>query len=239
MLAKFIKNIIRKDLTNGGWVSSPTDLTDIYRLRYNVMVKDAKNNPFDKNHYCIRNGNEFRDDYDDMPHTKHFLIRKDGKAVASHRLINGSQIPFEIEKFNWFPLSKYMEKTHVLPTNVVEPTRVVACRSIRGQHYTVMMLTASLLKMYDDKYESMIGVVNADAMPLIRHYQYFLPALLQISTETFPVDEFIPGRRCHVFNLYIGTTEADRNRFILTTVLPCAILYKSMYYRNMLLGKNK
>lgn len=238
MLASFIKNAIRKDLakmTHAKWTNSPADLTDIYRLRYNVMVKDAKINPFPPTHYCIRNGNEFRDDYDDSPHTKHFLVRnKEGKAVAAHRLLNGNQVQFEIEKFNWFALDKHTETTHSNPMNIVEGTRAVACRSIRGQHYTVMMLTASLLQIYDDRYESILGVVNADATHLIKHYQFFLPALKQISTEKFGVDEFIQGRSCHAFNLYIGTSNADRNKFIWTTLLPCAMLYKAMYMRDML-----
>ncbi len=240
MFANIIKNAIRKDLakmTNAKWTSSPNDLTDIYRLRYNVMVKDVKKNPFPENHYCIRNGNEFRDDYDDLPNTKHFIVRKDGRAVASHRLINGNYMPFEIKKFNWFPLDEQLHKTHINKLNVVEPTRVVACKSIRGRHYTVMMLTASLLQIYDDKYESMLGVVNADAMHLINHYQFFMPALKQISTSKFPVNEFIQGRNCHAFNLYIGTTEQERNKFIFTTLLPCAMLYKAMYFRDILLRK--
>jgi predicted GNAT family N-acyltransferase len=176
MLARFALRIIRKDLASmpgAGWVSSPTDLTDIYRLRYDVMVKDTKNSPFDANHYCIRNGNEFRDTYDDLPHTKHYLVRKNGKVVASHRLINGNRVQFEIEKFNWFPLKQHATNTHMLPNNIVEPARVVACRSIRGQHYAPLMLTASLIQIFDDKYESMLGIVNADAVHLINHYQFF------------------------------------------------------------------
>jgi len=238
MFASFIKNAIRKDLakmTHAKWTTSPTDLTDIYRLRYNVMVKDAKVNPFPPTHYCIRNGNEFRDDYDNSPHTKHFLVRnKDGKAVAAHRILNGNHLQFEIDTFDWFALDKHTETTHINPKNVVEPTRVVACRSIRGQHYTVMMLTASLLQIYDDRYESILGVVNADALPLIKHYQFFMPALKQISTEKFGVDEFIQGRSCHAFNLYIGTSDYARNRYIWTTLLPCALLYKMMYIRDIM-----
>jgi predicted GNAT family N-acyltransferase len=230
--------MIRQDLakmTHAKWTISSADLTDIYRLRYNVMVKDAKVNQFPPTHYCIRNGNEFRDDYDDSPHTKHFLVRnKDGKAVAAHRILNGNHLRFEINTFGWFALDKHAEKTHTNPKNIVEPTRVVACRSIRGQHYTVMMLTASLLQIHDDKYESILGVVNSDALSLIQHYQFFMPSLKRISVEKFGVDEFIQGRSCHAFSLYIGLSNTDRNRFIWTTLLPCAILYKAMYIRDIL-----
>lgn len=145
-------------------------------------------------------------------------------------------MPFEIEKFNWFPLKTHTGKTHILPNNIVEPTRVVACRSIRGQHYTSLMLTASLLRIYDDKYESMLGIVNADAVHLINHYQFFMPTLRRISTNKFPVNEFINGRHCHAFNMYIGTTERERSAFVLTTLLPCAMLYKAMQWRDRFRG---
>lgn len=238
MLAKWVTKIIRKDLAgmsaHAKWTTSPTDLADIYRLRYNVMVKDVKVNPFPENHYCIRNDNEFRDEYDDMPHTKHFLVRKNGIPVASHRILNGNHVKFEVDAFKWFHLGNHTEKTHKNITNIVEPTRVVACRSIRGKHYTSMMLTASLLQIYDDKYESILGIVNADAVPLIKHYQFFMPALKRISKDKFPVNEFIQGRYCHAFNIYIGTTEYERDRFVLRTLLPCALLYKGMYIRDRL-----
>jgi hypothetical protein len=238
MLANKVKEFIRRDIhkmsnlpgITAGWVSDKNDLTDIYKLRYNVMVRDAKQNPFPASHYCIH-GDEFRDTYDELPTTLHYLVRKNGVAVASHRLINGNHTPFEIETYKWFDLHQHTSKTHKLPNNVVEPTRVVACKSIRGRHYTVMMLTASMLKIHDSKYESMLGVVNADTAHLIAHYQKFMPTLHQISREKFAVPEFVPGRYSHAFNLYIGTTEKERDAFIYKTVLPCALMYKSLYLR--------
>jgi len=238
MLANTIKSLIRKDIhkmsnlpgITAGWVSDKNDLADIYKLRYNVMVRDAKQNPFPASHYCIH-GDEFRDTYDELPSTSHYLIRKDGVAVAAHRLINGNHTPFEIEKYKWFDLQQHTMTSHKSPTNVVEPTRVVACRSIRGKHYTVMMLTASMLKIHDTKYESMLGIVNADTVHLIAHYQKFMPTLNQISREKFAVSEFAIGRYSHAFNLYIGTTEKERDAFIYKTVLPCALMYKSLYLR--------
>jgi predicted GNAT family N-acyltransferase len=238
MLANTIKELIRKDIhkmsnlpgITAGWVSDKADLADIYKLRYNVMVRDAKQNPFPTPHYCIH-GDEFRDTYDELPTTSHYLVRKNGVAVAAHRLINGNHIPFEIEKYKWFPLNEHTLATHKAPNNIVEPTRVVACRSIRGRHYTVMMLTASFLKIHDEKYESILGIVNADTSHLISHYKKFMPTLNQISREKFAVPEFATGRYSHAFNLYIGATEAERNTFIYKTVFPCALMYKSLYLR--------
>jgi predicted GNAT family N-acyltransferase len=213
---------------SAGWVTSKTDLSDIYKLRYNVMVRDVKQNPFPTNHYCIH-GDEFRDTYDELPSTSHYLVRKNGVAVASYRMVNGNHTPFEIEKYNWFALSEHTKKTHKMPKNIVEPTRVVACRSIRGQHYTIMMLTASLLKVHDEKYESILGVVNAESVHLIAHYQKFMPALTQISSKKFAVPEFAPGRYSHAFNLYVGASERERDAFVFKTILPCATLCKYIY----------
>ena len=211
-----------------GWVRCKNDLTDIYKLRYNVLVRDAKQNPFPVSHYCIH-GDEFRDTYDDLPTTSHYLVRKNGVAVASHRLINGNHTPFEIEKYKWFDLRGDLWTSHTNVNNIVEPTRVVACRSIRGKYYTRLMLTASLLKIHDDKYESLLGVVNAEAKPLMNHYTKFLPSLYWVSREKFAVPEFVPGRYSQAFNLYIGTSEKERDVFIYKTIFPCALMYKSLY----------
>ena len=239
MLAKTIKKLIREDINkmsnlpgiNAGWVSNKADLADIYKLRYNVMVRDAKQNPFPASHYCIH-GDEFRDTYDELPTTSHYLVRKNGVAVASHRLINGNHTPVEIEKYKWFDLCASLRTSHTNVKNIVEPTRVVACRSIRGEFYTQLMLAASLLKIHDDKYESILGVVNADAKHLMNHYTKFMPSLNCVSREKFAVPEFVPGRYSQAFNLYIGATEKERDTFIYTTILPCAFMYKSTYLRS-------
>ena len=223
-----IRRVIQADLQSAssgkitaGFVVDAESKRDIYKLRYNVMARNKS--VFPPTHYCIRNGDEFRDDYDDAPSTKHFLVRNDGNAVASCRLLDGNKVKFEIQQYNWY----------TLPTtdkNIVEPTRVVACKSITGSYIAPLMLTHCLLDIYDSKYTSMLGLVNADALPLIRHYQRFLPALKQVSREKFAVNEFIPGRSCHAFLLRIGATEKERDLYILTTVFQCFLLYKSIYY---------
>lgn len=122
MLSKAVLSFVRNDIykmsnlpgISAGWVTSKTDLSDIYKLRYNVMVRDVKQNPFPANHYCIH-GDEFRDTYDELPSTSHYLVRKNGVAVAAHRLVNGNHTPFEIEKHKWFPLSEYTTKMHKMP----------------------------------------------------------------------------------------------------------------------------
>jgi hypothetical protein len=236
MLSKSVLSFVRNDIykmsnlpgISAGWVTSKTDLSDIYKLRYNVMVRDVKQNPFPTNHYCIH-GDEFRDTYDELPSTSHYLVRKNGVAVASHRLVNGNHTPFEIEKYKWFDLRVNLWTSHTNVNNVVEPTRVVACRSIRGQHYTIMMLTASLLKIHDDKYESLLGVVNAEAKPLMNHYARFMPSLYWVSHEKFAVPEFVPGRYSQAFNVYVGASERERDAFVFKTILPCATLCKYIY----------
>ncbi len=223
-----ITNMIRSDINKVpnitiGFVVDAESKRDIYKLRYDVMARNKT--VFPPTHYCIRNGDEFRDDYDDHPSTKHFLVRKNGKAVASCRLLDGNKVKFEIEKYNWHHLQT-TEK------NIVEPTRVVACKSITGSYIAPLMLTHSLLDVYDSKYNSMLGTINADALPLIKHYQKFMPALKQVSKEKFAVNEFIPGRSCHAFLLKIGDTEKERDMYILKTLFPCFLLYKSMYLFN-------
>ena len=241
MLANTIKKLIYKDVNkmsnlpgiNASWVSNKVDLNDIYKLRYNVMVRDVKQNPFPASHYCIH-GDEFRDAYDELPTTHHYLIRKNGVAIASHRLINGNHTIFEIEKYKWFDIRYNLSTSHTNVNNIVEPTRVVACRSVRGKYYTQLMLTASFLRIHDDKYESIIGVINADAKPLINHYTKFMPSLYWVSREKFAVPEFILGRYCQALNLYVGTTEKERDVFIYNTILPCFLMYKSAYLMDLI-----
>ncbi len=225
-VTEYTLNHIRHDLASvtqvkAGFISDAESKRDIYKLRYDVMARGKT--IFPPTHYCIKNGDEFRDDYDDDPSTKHFLVRKNGRAVVSCRLLNGNQVKFEIEKFNWYQL----------PTNeknIVEPTRVVACKSITGSYLAPLMLTHCLLEVYDSKYHSLLGTINADALHLIKHYQRFLPELKQVSKEKFAVNEFIPGRFCHAFLLKIGDSEKERDLYVMTTLFPCYLLYKSIYY---------
>ena len=239
VLYVMLLNCIRRDIVrtatlpgfSAGFVTDDASKSAIYKLRYNVMVANTNNFPL--NNYCIKPGKEFRDSYDDLPSTKHFLVRKNGLAVASCRLVCGRTNPFEAEYYNWIDVRSHLKPTHKDVRNVVEPTRVVACKSIRGSFITVYMLTSTLLQIHDDKYESVLGLVNSNATHLINHYRHFMPSLNPISSEKFPVDEFIQGRHCNAFNMYIGESQKERDAFVLRTLLPCAISYKTMY----LMGK--
>ena len=227
----YLVNIIRRDLQsirtiNASFVTDHASKREIYKLRYDVMARNKS--IFPPNHYCIRNGDEFRDNYDDEPSTKHFLVRKNGVAVASCRLLNGNLVPFEIEKYNWFTIPNKQNN------NIVEPTRVVACKSIQGSYIAPYMLTQCLLDIYDSKYDNILGLVNADALHLIQHYQRFMPSLKQVSSTKFGVNEFINGRNCHAFLLKIGESDEERKRYVYNTLLPCFLLYKSMYVRDAL-----
>jgi len=225
--------MIRNDINNvpgitAEFVADAASKRDVYKLRYDVMARNKT--VFPPTHYCIRNGDEFRDDYDDDPSTKHFLVRKDGKAVASCRLINGNKMKLEMERFNWFDVRPNLWTINENVNNIVEPTRVVASKSITGSYIAPLMLTHCLLDMHDSKYECFVGVVNADAMHLIKHYKKFMPSFVQLSKEKFAVNEFIPGRSCYAFVSRIGATEKERDMYILTTLFPCFLLYKSIYF---------
>jgi hypothetical protein len=231
----FVVNFIRKDISNvakvsAGFIVDEESKRDIFKLRYDVMARNKS--LFPKDHYCIRNRDEFRDDYDDDPSTKHFLVRHKGKAVASCRLLDGNKVKFEIEKYKWFDIRSSIWTINENVNNIIEPTRVVSCKSITGSFIAPLMLTHCLLDMYDSKHESFIGVVNADSMRLIKHYKTFMPSFTQLSKEKFAVDEYIPGRFCHVFISRIGASEKERDLYILTTLLPCFLLYKSIYWRS-------
>ena len=227
MLSRFVRSELLKMSQlpgiSAGFVTSDQDKKDIFKLRYDVMVNNTTT--FPKTHYCIHNNSEFRDDYDELPSTKHYLVRKDGVAVASCRLVDRNNVIFEAEKFNWCQVSSLLTPTHTNPTNVAEPTRVVVCKSVRKTHIFVFMLADTLLYMHDKKFESILGVVNANAGSLIGHYQKFMPSFHQMS-QPFKVDEFIPGRSCNAYNLYIGTTDEHRNWFVHRTIFPISMYAK-------------
>ena len=116
MLANASRSFIRKRLAATSQMASPLNvswvphddretLSEIYRLRYKVMVSDAakskKGNPFDADHYCLHEGHkgmEFRDSFDDLPSTGHCLVRFNGVPVASTRIVDGNHTPLESEK---------------------------------------------------------------------------------------------------------------------------------------------
>ena len=108
----------------------------------------------------------------------------------------------------------------------------MACKSITGSYIAPLMLTHCLLDIYDRKYHSLLGIINADALHLIKHYQRFVPAMKQVSKEKFAVNEFIPGRSCHAFLMKIGDSEKERDLYVMTTLLPCFLLYKSIYWKS-------
>ena len=227
MLSRFVRSELLKMSRlpgiSAGFITSDQDKKDVFKLRYDVMVNNTTT--FPKTHYCIHNGDEFRDDYDELPSTKHYLVRKDGVAVASCRLVDRNSVVFEAEKFNWCQVSSILAATHMNSANVAEPTRVVVCKSVRKTHISVFMLADNLLYMHDNKFESVVGVVNASASSLIGHYQKFMPSLRQFG-QSFEVNEFIPGRSCNAYNLYIGTTDAHRNSFMQRTIFPISMYAK-------------
>lgn len=115
MIANAAKKLIRNRLAQTTFASSPlsaewvehtdhTTLSEIFQLRYKVLVTDAKTSKrgclFPPDHFCIK-GDEFRDDYDYLPSTGHLLIRHNGRAVASTRIVNGNHVPLEAEHYNW------------------------------------------------------------------------------------------------------------------------------------------
>jgi len=211
------------------WIS-PSDsqsMSEIYKLRYKVMCKDVKKNPFPADHYCIK-GDEFRDDHDLMDSTGHVLIRHQGKAVASTRIVNGKFEQLEAETFKWADV-RGMLKPHVTDVNsIAEPSRVVADRSIRGTNIVPLMYLHTLDWMMNNDIENFVGMCNTEARPLIEHYSKWAQARW-ITEQPFDVSDFLPGRKLDMCIVSVGEPNSkEREKFTLTNFAPAFMAYSMM-----------
>ena len=177
------------------------------------MVRDSKEQPFPPSHYCIHNGDQFKDEYDDHPSTLHYLIRKRGEPVASFRLVNGNAGLFEAEKYNWFDVEKAIKAKLNRSRNAVEFTRLVASKDVRGTFMTPFLLSVASLYSVENNFENMIWMTNAKSEKLYNHYGKFTSYKL-LSDAPFACDEFVPNRKCIFFAKEVNST------FYYDTLLP-------------------
>ena len=68
---------------------------------------------------------EFRDEYDDLEHTGHCLVRFKGKPVASTRIVNGKFGPLEAEDYKWVDIREEIRPFVNNENSIAEPSRVV------------------------------------------------------------------------------------------------------------------
>ena len=214
---------------NVEWVkpSDSASMSEIFKLRYKVMVKDVKVNPFPSDHYCIK-GDEFYDDYDLHPSTGHCLVRFNGKPVASTRIVNGKVLPLEAEKYNWVDVRSGIRPFVKDVTNIAEPCRVVADRSVRGTNITPLMYLHCLEWFIENKIENFVGMVNSEARPLIEHYSKWAQCKW-INDKPFEANDFIRGRKldyCIVSVGLPGTPEHDK--FIIQNYSPAFVAWLAM-----------
>ena len=238
--AKIANSLVRPRLSqtlnntsalNVEWVNSSTDsqtMSEIYKLRYKVMCKDVRVNPFPEDHYCIK-GDEFRDDLDLMDTTAHCLIRFNGKPVASTRIVdgrNGNQL--EAEYYKWVDVRKGIEPYVNDVDNIAEPCRVVADRCIRGTGVVPLMYLHCLDWFMKENIENFVGMCNSEAKPLVEHYSKWAQCNW-IGKEPFPVDDFIPGRKLHYCTVNVGVEGSpERDKFMVGNYLPAFAAYSMM-----------
>jgi hypothetical protein len=211
------------------WVSPSNEaaLSEIFKLRYNVMCRDVKKNPFPDDHYCIK-GDEFRDDHDLMPSTGHCLIRFKGKPVASTRIVNGNFEKLEAETFGWYDVRGAIAPFAKDVNNIAEPSRVVACRSIRGTNVVPLMYLHCLDWFMKNDIENFVGMCNTEARPLIEHYSKWAQAKW-VTDKPFDVSDFIEGRKLDMCIVSVGAPDSpERERFTLTNFAPAFMGYSMM-----------
>jgi len=158
-----------------------TDLTDIFKLRYNVMVKNRDSSPFTDEHYCIHtdgDGNKlFYDDFDFKESTQHYIVRKDCMPVASLRLVDGNHTKLVAEHFGWYDIRA---KHPYIGDNMIEPSRLVADKSIRGSHIIPLAYLHTAQWCVENDIDYMIGLVNSKERKLLRTTSPQTPSLVSL-----------------------------------------------------------
>lgn len=193
-----------------------------FELRYKVMVKNkGESNPFPENHYCIH-GNQFHDPCDFYSSTAHLNIMKDGQLLGTTRLVNGNDQLLEMESFDWYRLR---DKHPEIGNNIIEPSRVVACPSIKGGPIIPLLYLHSSLYCINHGIGSIIGMFNYKSIQLMRHYKKWTKFDM-IVDEPFHTEEFIKGNKCMICKLSITDSTGDASMFVLTNLLPSYILYR-------------
>jgi hypothetical protein len=112
--------------------------------------------------------------------------------------------------------------------NIAEPSRVVACRSVRGTNVVPLMYLHSLDWFMRNNISTVIGMVNTEARPLIEHYSRWSQAKW-ITDEPFAADDFVKGRRLDMCYVPIGSSGSkERETMLLTNFAPAFAAYSLM-----------
>jgi predicted GNAT family N-acyltransferase len=186
-----------------------------FGLRYREMVAAKEPNPpFPPNHYCVH-GTSFYDPCDFYPSTFHINMWKQDTVVASSRYVDGNDEKLEMESFGWYDLRGSHPE---LGDNFVEPSRVVACKSVRGSAVVPLMYLRANIEFVERDFERTIGLVNARAIRLIQYYKKWL-RFEWLTENPFATDEFIPGNRCVVISQQL-TKSGDATDHIFHIILP-------------------
>jgi len=207
------------------WIA-PTDtssLRSIFKLRYDVMVRETKNSPFDQNHHCVF-GDEFRDDADLYDSTGHLLVRVGGAAVASVRIVNGNHEKLEAESANWHDHRSSLSAHGVVDTtNIAEAGRLVCSRAVRGTSVTPLMYLHCLDWYLKNNVPTLTGIANTEARPLIDHYKKWTK-VKRVTEEPFAADSFIPGRKLDLWHLNVGLEGSkERDSFTVRNLVPAFV----------------
>jgi len=169
-----------------------------------------------------------QDDFDDLESTGHVLIRHKGRAVASTRIVNGNHTPLEAEKYGWIDVRGRIAPFVNNPNNIAEPSRVVACRSIRGTNVVPLMYLHCLDWFMTNNIENFIGMCNTEARPLIEHYSKWAQAKW-ITDKPFTANEFIKGRELDMCFVSVGDKGSkERENMLLTNFAPAFAAYSLM-----------
>ena len=192
------------------------------------MVTDKKVNPFPADHYCLSTcphtgAPQFKDTLDDHTSTGHVVVRLNGRPVASTRVVNGKVESLEAESYGWVPDMREQLAPHLKdPNSIAEPSRLVACRSVRGSN-VVPFLYLHVQQWYmDNEIEGIVGFVNNEARSLTQHYTRWCKMhWMSDSNTSIPADEFLPGRKLQWCVIPVGEKgSAVRDQFLITNAAP-------------------
>lgn len=207
-----------------------------FGLRYKEMVTAKKpNSPFPPDHYCVHRGANktmlFHDMCDFYPSTFHINMWKHDTVKASSRYVDGKYEKLEMESFGWYDLRKEHPE---LGDNFVEPSRVVACKTVRGSAMVPLMYLRWNIEAVNRGVGTMIGTVNARSMKLLSHYKNWAKWDI-LAKEPIETNEFIPGNTCVVLSQQISKA-GDESDHIIFIIIPTYIVCRVMIVRDRFMG---
>jgi len=214
-----------------------------FGLRYQQMVAAKEpNSPFPPDHYCVHETSPtqksvhtmlFHDPCDFYPSTFHIDMWKQDTVVATSRYVDGRDEKLEMESFGWYDLRGSHPE---LGDNFVEPSRIVACKSVRGSAVVPLMYLRANIEFVEKGVGKMIGSVNVRAMKLLAHYKSW--SRYNVLNETpISTDEFIPGNKCIIVSQEI-TNGDHASDHVLFNMFPTYIVCRAMILHDRFTGKN-